>query len=160
MKKLLRMITLGAVITMMLPVSHLLAQAADPANGTWELNLAKSTFDPGPGPQSQTRTYKSDGQTVKHSSKGVNAEGKPTQVEYTASYDGKDYPMTGNPVADTISLKRIDDVTTEATLKKAGKLVSTTTRVISKDGKEMVFKTKGTNAKGEQVSNILVFDKR
>ena len=160
MKRLLRMITLGAVITMTLPVGHLLAQAADPVNGTWELNLAKSQFDPGPGPQSQTRTYESDGQTVKHISKGVNAEGKPTQVEYTASYDGKDYPITGNPVADTISLKRIDNVTVEATLKKDGRVVSTTTRVISKDGKEMLFRTNGTNAKGEAVKNILVFDKR
>ncbi len=160
MRQLLRMITLAAAMTMMLPVSQLLANPADPVNGTWELNVAKSKFEPGPGPQKQTRTYESDGQTVKHISKGVNAEGKATQVEYTASYDGKDHPMTGNPVADTISLKRIDDVTTEATLKKAGKVVSTTTRVISKDGKEMTFTTTGTNSKGEAINNTLVFDKK
>jgi hypothetical protein len=104
MKRFLRMVTLGAVIPLILPVSHPLAQAADPVNGTWELNLAKSQVYPGPAPRSQTRTYESDGKTVKHTSKGVNAEGKPTQVEYTASYDSKDYPMTGNPVADTVSL--------------------------------------------------------
>ena len=160
MNRLLRMITLGAAITTILPVGHLVAQSADPVNGTWELNLAKSSFDPGPAPKSQTRTYDSDGQTVKHISNGVNAEGKPTQVAYTASYDGKDYPITGNPVADTISLKRIDNVTVEATLKKDGRVVSTTTRVISKDGKEILFRTNGTNAKGAAVKNILVFDKR
>jgi len=160
MNRLLRMITLGAAITTILPVGHTVAQSADPVNGTWELNLAKSSFDPGPAPKSQTRTYESDGQTVKHISNGVNAEGKPTQVAYTASYDGKDYPITGNPVADTISLKRIDNVTVEATLKKDGRVVSTTTRVISKDGKEILFKTNGTNARGEAVKNILVFDKR
>ncbi len=160
MKLPMRMITLGAVMALMLPVSHLLAHPADPVNGTWELNVAKSLFGPGPGPQSQTRTYQSDGKTVKHVSKGVNAEGKPTHVEYTASYDGKDYPMTGNPVADTISLKRIDDVTVEATLKKAGKVVSTTTRVISKDGKEMTFTTNGTTPRGDAIRNILEFEKR
>ncbi|HEY4645060.1 MAG TPA: hypothetical protein VIH25_02160 [Steroidobacteraceae bacterium] len=160
MNRLLRMITLGAAITTILPVGHTVAQSADPVNGTWELNLAKSSFDPGPAPKSQTRTYESDGQTVKHISNGVNAEGKPTQVAYTASYDGKDYPITGNPVADTISLKRIDNDTVEATLKKDGRVVSTTTRVISKDGKEILFKTNGTNARGEAVKNILVFDKR
>jgi hypothetical protein len=90
----------------------------------------------------------------------LSAEGKPTQVEYTASYDGKDYPMTGNPAADTISLKRIDDVTTEATLKKAGKVVVTGTRVISRDGKQMTFTNRGTNAKGEKVNSTWVFDKR
>jgi len=160
MKRIMHTITLVAVITMMLPVNQLLAEAADPVNGTWELNVAKSQFHPGPAPQSQTRTYESDGKTVKHVSKGVNAEGKPTQVEYTAGYDGKDYPMTGNPVADTISLKRVDDVTVEATLKKAGKVVSTTTRVVSKDGKVMTFTTNGTNSSGEPVKNVLVFEKR
>ena len=33
------------------------ALAADPAIGTWKLNLAKSTFSPGPAPRSQVRTY-------------------------------------------------------------------------------------------------------
>ena len=160
MKRLIRMITRVAVIAMLLPVSQSLAESADPVNGTWELNVAKSLFGPGPGPQSQTRTYQSDGKTVKHVSKGVNTEGKPTHVEYTASYDGKDYSMTGNPVADTISLKRIDDVTTEATLKKAGKVVSTTTRVISKDGKEMTFTTNGTSPRGDAIRNVLVFEKQ
>jgi hypothetical protein len=32
------------------------AFAADSATGTWKLNLAKSTFSPGPAPKSQTRT--------------------------------------------------------------------------------------------------------
>jgi hypothetical protein len=156
MNKLLRTIALGAAIALF----SLSAQAADPVNGTWELNVAKSQFYPGPPPRSQTRTYESDGQTVKQTSKGVNAEGETTEVAYTAKYDGKDYPITGNPVADTISLKRIDDATTEATLKKDGKVVSTTTRVISKDGKELTFTTDGKNAKGEPVKNSLVFDKQ
>jgi hypothetical protein len=179
----------GAIfIAMLLPVSHVLAQSADPAIGTWELNLAKSQFEPGPAPKSQTRTYEaateiaqmrakgvdaeggakvvqypallSAARTVKMSAKGVDAEGKPTLVEYTASYDGKDYPFTGNPNADTISLKRIDDFTIEATTKKAGKVVTVGKRVISKDGKIMTITSKGTNAKGETVNNTLVYDKR
>jgi hypothetical protein len=31
--------------------------AADSIVGTWNLNLAKSTFAPGPAPKSQTRIY-------------------------------------------------------------------------------------------------------
>ncbi|HEX4239871.1 MAG TPA: hypothetical protein VHZ53_00560, partial [Steroidobacteraceae bacterium] len=37
------------------------ALAADPVIGTWQLNAAKSTFSPGPGPKSQTRTYAESG---------------------------------------------------------------------------------------------------
>ena len=160
MQRLLRMVALGAVLAVVLPVSGLSAQAADPVIGTWELNLAKSKYSPGPPPKSQTRTYEVAGQAVKFSAKGVDAEGKPTLVQYTASYDGKDYPITGNPDAETISLKRIDSFTAESTLKKAGKVVITTRRVISKDGKVMTLTSKGTNAKGETLNNMLVFDKR
>ena len=160
MKRLLRMLTLGAVITMMLPVSHLLAQTADPVIGTWELNLAKSKYDPGPAPKSQTRTYEAVGESLKVSIEGVTAEGKETHTDYTGKYDGKDFPVSGNPDADTMSLKRIDDSTAEATLKKAGKVVINSTRLISKDGKVMTVKTKGTNAKGGAFNNTLVFDKQ
>lgn len=160
MKRLLRMLTLGAVITMMSPVSHLWAQTADPVIGTWELNLAKSKYDPGPAPKSQTRTYEAVGESLKVSIEGVTAEGKETHTDYTGKYDGKDFPVSGNPDADTMSLKRIDDSTTEATLKKAGKVVINSTRLISKDGKVMTVKTKGTNAKGGTFNNTLVFDKQ
>lgn len=159
MRNLLRVVALATSL-MTMPVSAPLANPADPINGTWELNVDKSTFEPGPEPQSQTRTYESDGHTVKLISKGVNAAGTVTQVQYTARYDGKDYPMTGSPVADTIALKRIDEVTAEATLKKAGRIVSTTTRVISRDGKEMTFTTTGTNERGDTIRNVLVFDKK
>lgn len=150
----------GAALTVLLAVSHLSANPADPLNGTWELNLAKSKFDPGPGPKSQTRTYEVTGHTEKLSSKGVDSEGKPTAVEFTASYDGKDYPVTGLPNVETISVKRIDDHTFESTQKKAGKVVATGTRVISKDGKTLTSTTKGTNAKGEAFNNTMVFDKK
>ena len=171
----------------MLPVGQAWAQSSDPAIGKWELNLAKSQFHPGPAPRAQTRTYEilaavrklrvagvdAEGKAivvefpvpygtgvVRMTAKEIDAEGKPTLMEYTAIYDGKDYPFIGNPNADTISLKRIDDFTVEATTKKAGKVVSTGRRVISTDGKVMTIAFKGTNAKGQTVNNTLVFDKR
>jgi hypothetical protein len=161
MQRHVRTVTLGALVTvMLLPATQLWAQAADPLNGTWELNLAKSKYDPGPAPKSQTRTYEVAGDNMKYTAKGIDAAGKPMLVGHTARYDGKDYPLTGSPDADTISLKRIDGSTSEATLKRAGKVVTVNTRVVSKDGKVMTVTGKGTNAKGEKVNNVLVFDKR
>ena len=158
MRTIFHTIVFAVVTAMMVPVNF--AQAADPSNGTWELNLAKSKFDPGPPLKSQTRTYEVMDGTVKMTLKGVNAEGKEMQSTYTGNYDGKDFPLTGNPDVDTISVKRIDDSTFEATQKKAGKVVSISTRTISKDGKVMTVKAKGTNANGEKFNNTLVFDKQ
>ena len=60
---------------------------------------------------------------------------------------------------DSVALKRERD-TVIATRKKNGKPVSTATRVISEDGKEMTVTTKGTNEKGEPFTHVMVFDRR
>src|SRR5215510_5153424 len=132
----------------------------DPIIGTWKLNLAKSKFSPGPSPKSNTLTYEAVGQGVKVTNKLTDAEGKQLDIQGTANYDGKDYPVTGNPDWDTIARKRIDAYTMETTRKKAGKVVSTATSVVSKDGKTRTVTEKGVNAKGENFSNTLVFEKQ
>ena len=128
--------------------------------GTWKLNVAKSKFSPGPAPKSLTVKFEPAGKGVKLTTDGVAADGKPTATEYTANYDGKDVPIKGSPVVDTISLRRIDALTTERTDKKAGKVVQTLTRAIAKDGKSFTVAVKGTNPKGEPVNNMMVFDKQ
>jgi len=160
MHPLFRTLRFGAMIALGFPVMSLSAQAPDPGSGTWELNLAKSKFSPGPPPKNLTRTFEVTGAGVKYSLKGTDAEGKPILVEYTAKYDGKDYPVTGSPDFDTIALKRIDAGTTEATMKKAGKVVQTGKRVVSKDGKELTLTTTGKNAEGQAVNNVSVFEKK
>jgi len=154
------LLSLGALLGVLLYTHGVSAQATDPLIGTWELNVAKSKFSPGPAPKSQTRTYEASGAGVKYTSKGVDADGKPTLVQYTANFDGKDYPITGSADSDTISLKKVDTYTAEATQKKAGKVVITTKREVSKDGKTMTVTSKGTNAKGQAIENVLVFDKK
>jgi hypothetical protein len=159
MRTFLRTVALGTVLAS-LGIVYLAAQAADPLIGTWELNIAKSKYGSGPAPKSETRTYVVAGQDTKATSKGVDADGKPTSAQWTVNYDGKDRPATGNPDLDALSLKRIDPFTSEFTQKKAGKVVATGTRVISKDGKVMTITTKGTNAKGQPFNDVEVFDKR
>ena len=149
---------LAVCLFVMSPLSNF-AQA-DPIIGTWKLNLAKSKYSPGPPPKSQTVTYEAVGQGVKSTSKGTNAEGNPIDSQYTANYDGKDYPVTGSPNWDAISLKRINANKVEFTLKKAGKVVSTGATVISKDGKTRTITAKGVNAKGEKTSSTAVYEKQ
>src|SRR5215510_4835147 len=149
---------LAVCLFVMSPLSNF-AQA-DPIIGTWKLNLAKSKFSPGPPPKSQTVTYEAVGQGVKVTAKGTDAEGKPLDIQTTANYDGKDYPVTGIPDWDTIAWKRIDAYKIEVTRKKAGKVVSTATNVVSNDGKTRTITEKGVNAKGEKISITWVYEKQ
>src|SRR5262245_40022613 len=136
------------------------AQASDPRIGTWKLNVAKSKYSPGPAPQSLTVKVEPAGQGEKVTAEFVNADGSRTTTQYTAGFDGKDAPLTGSQIADIVSLKRMDARTTVRTDKKGDKVAQTLTRVVSQDGKTMTVTTKGTNAQGQAVSNVAVFDKQ
>lgn len=141
-------------------IVNLSAQASDPRIGTWKLNVAKSQYSPGPAPQSLTVKVESSGKGEKVTTESVNADGTRTATEYTANFDSKNYPLTGSQIADTVSLKRIDARTTERTDKKGDKVALTLRRVVSQDGKTMTVTTKGTNAQGQAVNNVIVFDKQ
>jgi len=162
MQSVLRKMILGiAAVAFAASMSSVLAQSKDPAGmGTWKLNVEKSKFSPGPAPKSLIAKFEPAGKGVMLTTEGVGADGKPTATEYTANYDGKDYPLKGSPVADTVSLRRIDALTTERTDKKAGKVVQTLKRVIAKDGKTFTVAVKGVSPKGDPVNNMLVFEKQ
>jgi hypothetical protein len=148
------------VIVVAAAAVELAAQGVDPIVGTWELNVAKSTYNPGPARKSETRTYVIAGQDIQATANGVDGSGKPTTRSWTMSYDSKDRPMTGDPDSDTLSLKRVDPFKVEFVQKKAGKVVITGTRTISPDGKVMTITAKGTNADGQTIDNVEVFEKR
>ena len=136
------------------------AQAPDPLIGTWELNVAKSAFKTGPRLKSSTREFEAVPKGLKYSGQSVREDGTTSATRWTAYFDGKDYPVTGDPASDTISLKRVDRFNTEGTFKKAGKVISHVTRVVSKDGKVWTHTTEGTDAQGKPYSYVLVFDKK
>lgn len=136
------------------------AGAADQHSGTWKMNPAKSKYSPGPAPKSNTVKIDSDADNLKLSSDGIDAAGNPTHVEYTAKYDGKDYPITGLPNADTVAIERLDASTIRSTLKKGDQVVMTVTSVISKNGKTRTSTFKGKDAQGQDVNNVVIYDKQ
>jgi hypothetical protein len=144
------------------------AQAADPLSGTWKENVAKSTYSPGPAPKvaGTTRIEVAQG-GVKLVNDAVNAQGQAVHQEYTAKFDGKDYPLTAtldgkpNPnAADAISWKKIDDYTYENTGKLKGQALTTTHMMVSKDGKTRTNMVSGKNAQGQVVKNTVVYEKQ
>lgn len=136
------------------------ATPADEHSGTWKMNPAKSNYNPGPAPTSITVKIASDADNMKLTSDGIDAAGKPTHVEYTAKFDGKDYPITGIPNADTVALERLDASTIRSTTKKGNQVVMTVTSAISRDGKTRTATFKGKNAEGLDVNNVVVYDKQ
>jgi hypothetical protein len=148
--------------TTLLIVSFVLsvAAAADQHSGTWKMNPAKSKYSPGPTPRSLTVKVDCDENGIKLDSEGTNADGTPTHVEYSAEFDGKDYPITGT-YADTVSVKRTDANTIESTLrKKDGKLMLIVTSTVSTAGKTRTSTFKGTDGQGHDINNIVVYDKQ
>jgi hypothetical protein len=133
--------------------------ASDANMGTWKLNEAKSKLAAG-GPKNHTVVYEAAGDKVKVTVDGVDGDGKPAHNEWTGNFDGKDYPVTGDPTSDTRAYKRVDDRTLVITGKKDGKVVTTGRIVVSADGKSRTVKTSGTDAKGMKVKNTAVYDKQ
>ena len=127
-------------------VSNGNTQQNSPRYGTWKLNIAKSTFSAAPPPKDLTRTDEPAGDGVKVTYEGIEADGSRIAYSYAARYDGKEYRPRGVGMAngwETITLKRIDDYTWEATLRRAGKVVTTTKNVVSRDGKTMTQTVNG-----------------
>lgn len=134
------------------------AAAQDPFSGTWHLNTAKSKFDPGPGPDKGTVTIKSDGTTFTFTSSS-SYEGKPLETSYTVKLDGTPGPIKGSPVADMVSVKKVDDRTLETKSTKDGKTVGENRATVSADGKTATVTGTGLTPKGEKTKFTAVYEK-
>lgn len=136
------------------------SDAAVSIAGTWELNVASSTFTPGTEIKKQTRVYTIKGNEVRQVTDSIDAQGRAVHSSFKAHYDGKEYPLEGNPDANSITVTSVDAYSARSVLKKDGKVVQTVDRTLSKDGKSCTFRYKGVNAAGKTIDNTLVFDRK
>jgi hypothetical protein len=130
--------------------------------GLWQLNVAKSKYSPGPGPKSQTLNIQGEGQNRKLTAVGINAAGNAAQAVVFSELveDGKPHPVTGLAVADANTYTRVDAHTIKVTRLKDGKVVQTATWVVSQDGKTLTANLTGTDANGQDVNNITLYEKQ
>jgi hypothetical protein len=135
-----------------------LAQSADPLIGTWRLNVEKSTPK---SFKSGTTVIERAGEGVKFTVDLAGADGTAYHWTFTAKYDGKDYPATGNsPFGDVAALARVDPHTTRITVKQGGKESAIQTIIVSADGKTRTVSTKGTDAKGRPIDSTSLYEKQ
>jgi hypothetical protein len=138
------------------------AQSSDPWLGTWKVNLAKSTYSPGPKPTvAATVKMEPAAGGFKTTIDAANAQGQPTHTETVGKFDSKDNPVKGAPAPNsTTAYKRIDGRTFEAVGKLDGKPTGTTRVAISADGKTLTATQTGKNAQGQNINNVIVADKQ
>jgi hypothetical protein len=149
------------VLGTLLAVSGLaIAAGADPVVGTWKLNIAKSKMGAEQTFKIQTRVYSQSAAGITLSTTSVGADGKESVSKVTFKADGKDYPVTGVPAWDAISVKQVDANSTDATIKKGGKVVGTSNRTVSADGKTLTAVSKATDMKGVTSESTLLYDKQ
>ncbi len=131
--------------------------AADPFAGTWKLRVGS------PG----TLQVKSFVLRIDSHERGqvctydlVDADGQNYHAEMTPKFDGNDYRVTGAPVADTVSLSRINSKTLDYFWKKGGHEVERWRSVVSRDGKLLTVTLRKRDARGAYHTIISVWDKQ
>ena len=135
------------------------AQSSDAFNGTWKLNPTKSTFNPGPVPQSATMVIEGTDAARKLTVDMIPSAGAALHYSVAGAF-GKELPVVGNnPNADTFVFKRINATTVETQYLKGGNPTLKTTSVVSANGKTLTNTAKGTNAQGQTVHIVAVYGK-
>ena len=136
--------------------------AADPTIGTWKLNPNKTKVAGLADAISESSTVKIEAQEngIKLRWNALKADGKAVHGEFAAKYDGRDYPVKGDPGSDMVSLRRIDANTVDYIYKKGGKEVLSERAVVSKDGKTVTLTVKGRDAKGNAYEALVFYDKQ
>jgi hypothetical protein len=140
-------------------VGATLCAAEDLNVGTWKLNEAKSQIPVGTM-RNVTVVYVTQGDSVKVTTDGFSRDGKPMHTEWTGKYDGKDYPLAGDPTADARSYRKIDDHNYALANKKDGKVATSGHIVLSKDGKSRTLSITGTDSAGKKVTSVAMYYKQ
>jgi hypothetical protein len=133
--------------------------ASDSQMGTWKLNESKSKLNPKMG-KNHTVIYAPEGDSVKITVDGVDGKGNATHNEWIGKFDGKDYPVTGDPNSDMRAYTMVDDHTLNMVSKKDGKANAEVHVVISADGKSRTVTVNTTDSEGNKVTTTAVYDKQ
>jgi hypothetical protein len=145
-----------------------LTLAASPADagrmdalvGDWDLNIAKSKFEPSPPMKKYTMRVIGEGDgrlTIK--SDWIDADGTAGHVEYSTALDGKPIAVVDYPVADTVTDTLVNANTWRSVWTKNGTIVERELETLSRDGKTFRETDQGRDENGHAFKNRLVFER-
>lgn len=135
------------------------AAGTDAFMGVWHLNEAKSKLQAG-AERDSTVVYRMFGDNVTCMIDGTNIGGQLLHNSWTGKFDGKFYPVTGDPTVDMRSYRLINSHILAAVEMKGGKVVGRARLVVSDDGKTRTVTVHNTGANGATITTIAVYDKQ
>ena len=146
-------VAFGAAVIVMAQAQHI-----TPFTGAWKLNLAKSTFNPGPPFHSFTLTFTTEG-TRKLDL--IRADGQPFKAALPWS-DGKEVPVTvtEGSMENASAVSKIRGKVVDDTWRVNGKIIEKVHGVVSADGRTLTITVGGKDKQGATYQNYLTFEKQ
>jgi hypothetical protein len=158
--KLIGALTAVAGLGMTAVFSVAFAGKLDVLLGDWDLNLAKSRFEPSPPMKKYTmKVIDAGGNHLLIKSDWIDADGTAGHVEYATAFDGKPIAVVDYSLADFVTDTMINETTWESVWTKNGKIVERELETISADGKIFNEIDQGTDESGRKYKNHLVFER-
>ena len=133
--------------------------AENPNMGTWKLNEAKSNIPAGMLKNTMV-VYSADGDNIKVVTDGTDGKGNPMHTEWTGKFDGKDYPLSGDPTADSRSYKKVNERILTLANMKDGNVTTSGRIVVSADGKTRKLTVSAKDSAGKQIMSTAIYDKQ
>jgi hypothetical protein len=153
-------LTMSAGAMLAIGASAALA-ATNPAMGTWEMNVAKSTVEAKNAARSETFVFTNSDKGVILTTNITAADGKQsTHTSDPAPWDGVAHPVSDSSDHDSIMARSVGAGIVRYSFMKAGAVVNGGTLAVSKDGTMLTIAGARTPAKGGKVYYNIVFDRK
>ena len=128
--------------------------------GDWDLNIAKSKFEPSPPMKKYTmKVIDAGASRLLIKSDWIDADGTVGHVEYSTAFDGKPNSLIDYPIADTVTDTMVNATTWKSVWTKRGKIVEREFETIAPNGKVFREIDQGRDEKGRKFKNHLVFER-
>src|SRR5262249_10052311 len=142
-------------------------QSRDMFSGTWILNAAKSKSTPGPAAKSATMLIAMTANGLSVTLDRVDGDGKTIHVAYIASFDGSNgsvkTTIDGKPDPagpDGVTAKKLSVSSFYVEMARKKKVVLQSRSVLTNNGRVLTVGESGTNAKGQSIDSVFVYDKK
>jgi hypothetical protein len=132
-------------------------QGVDTLIGTWKMNLEQSTSTT-PLPKSETIVFTGEEQNLIATVEGVSPQGTPYKHVVSHIYDGKPYPVTGNPLYDTSVFTRVGNTINRTTFRNGKAAIVGQGVVIP--GKTYTVTQEGIDLNNRPFRDVAVFDRQ
>ena len=150
--------TFGLILTICLLSAG--ACFADPHKGTWKLDPGKSKLGKGSERNNVVNyEYEFPGLRTKCLIDGVDGRGHSFHSVWEGRFDGKDYPVTGDPNSDARSYTKVNENTADFMVKKGGKEVAHGRIVVAADEKSRTVTSWSTGPNGKKVKTVAFYNK-